>query len=114
MYEFNNGKVQFKTKLQRLKIFTESDLYKKILDATSFLKCKDVSIPIRLKALYIGLTEHPLCPICKKKPIKISSDFSKNAPFFNSTCGDKKCKIHNLKYSKDNVTEETIVEAGNH
>ena len=108
MYELNDGKIQFKTKLQQYNEFTSSSLYKKIVDTTSFLKNDNIDIPIRLKALYLGITEHPLCPICNKRPLKISSCLCKNAPFFNSTCGNKKCKLHNLKYSKDKVTEETV------
>ena len=65
MYELNDGKIQFKTKLQQYNEFTSSNLYKKIVDTTSFLKNDNIDIPIRLKALYLGITEHPLCPICK-------------------------------------------------
>lgn len=82
------------TAIIKHEIFKNSEIYKKIIESTSFLS-EDVSFPERVYCIR-NLITNILCPICKTNLCRFNSS---RANGYSATCGRKECFTKTKKRS---------------
>ena len=95
-----------RTSISKSYEFTQTELYKKIFEFTSFLP-KDTTLFLRMKAILQGVTKLEYCPICKTNPKKICGDYRLDFPFFINTCGSTRCVQTKMISCKGEMTDKT-------
>jgi hypothetical protein len=92
------------------------DLYDTIVEATKFLdECITTKIPhfsVRLYCVLNDISEVPVCPICNKKTVGLSSKKRGKLYMLKATCGGKDCHPSKLDHVKEKVITTNLEKYG--